>query len=286
MLKPNGKSLLKSAKFSKRLPALALAGLLLLCSGCGSSDEPGPTPSQSVSTAAPTPEVTPAATPEAASSPTDVNAPVLPAPDVSVEREAPESLSFLAYKGVFTVTNAEGQTLSCDGTSASGTMEFAESNTADAAGREVFLAQIPYSGHLVCQLPEGPAQGGQWGFDVTETHRKYFTAIGEGKVKSVEYDASGELVVSGEAGLSLDLTIGMPDSSLGERGWIKLTAVSAEEEVRLEVQGSSLSFFGLDPDKPVTVSYGGLSSGSDIPLELDSGSGTLFFGSTAEMILQ
>lgn len=271
--------MLKKKNFLRCTSALALSGILLLSAGCGSTQEPAadePTPSQAVSTPAPsgTPET--ASTP--AASPTDVNAPASrpPAPDISVEREAPASVSFLAYKVAFELTNAQGQTLSYDGTAVSGAMELLEqSEMSDASGTEIFYAQLPYSEHFTCRLPEELAQDRQWGFDMTEIHRTYFTARGVGNVDSIEYDAAGDLYVAGDAGSALDLTIGMPDSSLGERGWVRLEIKSGEEEVRLEARGNTLSYSGLEAGD-ISLSYGGgLFSGQGVTLKLTSGSGTL-----------
>lgn len=270
--------MLKKKNLSRRFAALSLTGLLLLCSGCGSAGKPDadePEPSQTLTS--PAPSRTPSPSP--ASSPTDIDASGArpPATDVSVEREAPDSLSFLAYKGAFTVTSAEDQTLSYDGSAASGTMELLEqASMTDAANREVFFARIPYSEHFTFQLTGSP-QSQQWGFDMAEVHRPYFTVRADGKVKSFEYDAAGDLLVYADEGAGLDLTIGMPDSSLGERGWVRLLITSAGDEVRLEARGNTLSFSGLDYQSgaSVTLDYGGVFSGQSKVIELTSGSGAL-----------
>lgn len=282
--------MLKKNNLSRRFAALSLTGLLLLCSGCGSVNEPpadGPEPSQAVISPAPSsrPAPTPGTSPSSESSPTDIDAPSVrpPATDVSIEREAPDSLSFLAYKGAFTVSNAEGQTLSHDGSSVSGTMKLLEqANMTDAENREVFYSRIPYSEHFTFQLNDS-AQGRQYGFDMAEVHRPYFTVRTEGKVTGFEYDAAGDLLVYTEAGAALDLTVGMPDSALGERGWVRLLITSAGDEVRLEARGNTLYFSGLDhkSNTPVTLDYGGVVSEQSRTIELSSGSGSLDFSGIA-----
>lgn len=274
--------MLKKKNLFRRFAALSLTGLLFLCSGCGSSGEPAadePEPSQALTSPAPTPTPSQTPSPSQASSPTDIDpSDTRPsATDVSVEREAPDNLSFLAYKGAFSVTNAEDQTLSYDGKGASGTMELLEkADLVDAANREVFFARIPYSEHFTFQLTDS-ARDRQWGFDMADVHRTYFTVRADGKAKSFEYDAAGDLLVNADAGAELDLTIGMPDSSLGERGWVRLLITSSGDEVRLESRGNTLYFSGLDykSGTSVTLDYGGVFSGQSKVIELTSGSGAL-----------
>ena len=276
--------MLKKKNLSRRFAALSLTGLLILCSGCGSAGKPpadGPEPSQALTTSSPAPSPTPGKTPPPSqeSSPTDIDAPNArpSATDVSIQREAPDNLSFLAYKGAFTVTNAEDQTLSYDGKGASGTMELLEkADLVDAESREVFFARIPYSEHFTFQLTDS-ARDRQWGFDMADVHRTYFTVRADGKTKSFEYDAAGDLLVNADAGAGLDLTIGMPDSSLGERGWVRLLITSSGDEVRLESRGNTLYFSGLDykSGTSVTLDYGGVFSGQSKVIELTSGSGAL-----------
>lgn len=268
----------------RRLASVSLALLLLLCSGCGSAPAPAtdtPAPSQALASPAPTDKLPPE--PEIASSPTDVNAPSvrLPAPNISIERKVPESLQFLTRAASFTLTNAEGQTLTRSGAQATGTMQFAQQQLSAEVGGDIFFAQIPYSSHLACE-PDAASASGDWGFEIigpdsTVYNWCHCVAKGSGKLESFEYDAGGQIIVRGEPGAKLDLILPMPDSTLGENGWIRLSFTSAENEVCLTADGNVLSFSGLDKDASVSLDYGGFFSESAHTVELSSGSGTLDF---------
>lgn len=281
--------MLKRNRLLRRLAAASLATLFLLCSGCGSSPAPAedtPAPSQAVTTPAPTAEQPPE--PTAAASPTDVNAPAvrLPAPQISIERQVPEVLQFLTAVTSFTLTNAEGQTLTRSGTETSGTMEFTQQQLSAESGSDIFYAQIPYSTSFTCE-PDASSSSGEWGFEIigsgsTAYNWCHCVAKGSGKLESLEYDVGGRIIVRGEPGTNLELTLPMPDSALGENGWVRLSLTSAENEVCLVADGNDLSFSGLDADAAVSLDYGGFFSENGLTVELTSGSGSMDFGSTTD----
>ncbi|MCM1150023.1 MAG: hypothetical protein NC319_08090, partial [Butyricicoccus sp.] len=219
--------------------------------------------------------------PEAASTPTDITAPAAPLPalDTPIEREAPESLQLLTLGASFTLTNAEGQTLTHGGSGISGTMAYTQQQLPDAGG-DVFSVLIPYSTGFTLETSE---VSGDWGFEILAAASPWCHCVarGSGKLEGFEYGTGSRLTVRTEPGAKLDLTLPMPDSGLGESGWICLRLTAGESEVSLTTEGSSFSFSGVDTGAPVLVDYGGLYSANGLDLTPKSSSGSASFGITA-----
>lgn len=264
-------------KLSCWFVTLALAVLLLVCVGCQEdaqvTDHPSPRDMPSAATE-------PQPTPEVTSSETSYP----PNPD------PPASVFLTVDTGIFTITNAEGQTITHE-EEISGTMDILQMNEIMEVkmGRMGFTMWVPYSGHFLYERVEPLDEDGLWHIAVTgfphNSFRQYFAVEGGGlggsSAERVEYDASGSLLVCGEPG-GLGLTLATPDSpGLGETGWIKLTVRAAQEELRLESQGNTVTFSGLEPGFAM-LSYGGNTFASNVYLDLEVGSGTLDFSQVAE----
>lgn len=270
----------------RRLAALTLAMLLLLCAGCGSSPEPAadtPAPSQTpAATPEPTtdPDAEQAPVPEAASTPTDVNAPSGPvtAPSISIERETPAYLQLLTMNASFTLTNAEGQTLTHNGTGTSGTMDYTQQQMPDSS---LFSVLIPYSDSLSF---ETAGTSGDWGFEIigsgsTAYNWCHGVAKGSGKLDGLVYETGAGLTVRTEQGAKLELTLPMAGSYLGESGWVRLRVTAGEREVSLkaEDEDSVFSYSGVDANASAQFDYGGIRS--DEGFDISSSSGSVGFSS-------
>lgn len=277
----------------RRLAALTLALLLALCAACGSSPAPAedttapvgnsPAPSQAPATPEPAtdPNAEQAPKPEAAATPTDVNAPPVGKPSLAtpIERIPPESVQLLSLGCSFTLTNAENQTLTHSGSSkASGTMTFSQQQISGAD--DIFSVMIPYSSRFSFETSDVSAN---WGFEVLSTASSWCHCVakGSGKLTGLDYDTGSRLTVRTAAGAELELTLPMPDSDLGENGWVCLHLTAAGSEVSLSSEGNTLSFSGVDTGKSVLVDYGGLHSASGASLAPKSGSGSASFGADA-----
>lgn len=279
----------------RRLAALSLALLLLLCAGCGSSPAPAedtpapvgnsPAPSQSPATPEPTtdPAAEQAPKPEAAATPTDVDAPPVNKPSLAtpIERKQPESVQLLSLGCSFTLTNAEDQTLTHSSSSnASGTMAFTQQQISGAS--DIFSAMIPYSTRYTCETSN---VSGDWGFEFLATAAPWCHCVakGSGKLTGLDYDTGSRLTVRTEPGAELELTLPMPDSDLGENGWVCLHLTAAGSEVSLTADGNSLSFSGLKGDAKAAVSldYGGFVSGKGLDVAFTGSSGTMDFSNIA-----
>lgn len=271
--------------FLRRLAALTLAMLLALCAGCGSSPEPAadtPAPSQAPATPEPTtgPDAEQAPVPEAATTPTDINAPAapLPQPGSPIEHEAPESLQLLTLGASFTLTNAEGQTLTRSGSGTSGTMAFTQQQLPDAG--DIFSVLIPYSTNLTVETSN---VSGDWGFEILAAAAPWCHCVvkGSGKLEGFDYETGSSLTVRTEPGTKLELTVPAPDSGLGESGWIRLHLTAGESEVSLKADASGFSYSGVATGAPLLFDYGGISSGEGADLPSDSSSGSVGFASLA-----
>lgn len=276
----------------RRLAALTLALLLALCAACGSSPAPAedtpapvgnsPAPSQAPATPVPTtgPNAEQAPSPEAAATPTDVDAPPVTKPSLAtpIERTPPESVQLLSLGCSFTLTNAEDQTLTHSGSGASGSMAFSQQQLSGAG--DIFSVMIPYSSRFSFETSD---VSGSWGFEVLATASPWCHCVakGSGKLTGLDYDTGSRLTVRTAAGAELELTLPMPDSDLGESGWVCLHLTAAGSEVSLSAEGNSFSFSGLDTGKSVLVDYGGLRSASGVSLAPKSGSGSASFGADA-----
>lgn len=232
--------------------------LLLICTACNSTPEPSVTPVYADSS--PSPAILPDLSPIPGNEETDV-------------------VLFLTYKDAFIVTNEENQILSYDNENFSSTMEIFEQKDSDALEPEVFYAKLPYSGHYVCERMNELAKLEQSFFSVGAIipgsgFRNYFTVKSSGILQRVEYDESGELCITGDIGAALEITTAMYGGELEKEGFVRLTLVSAHEEINLKVQGNTLSFSGLEP-QPVMLSYGGIAPMRQEVLELIYGSGTI-----------
>lgn len=258
-------------EFRGRLTAWSLALLLLLCAGCGSiagpaADTPGPSQTP--------------ATPElgTASSTTDTNALAasLPAPDISIERETPDYVHFLTQGLNFTAANAEGQTFSYDGTEGSGDMVVDHWKITDASESmpKHFYFLPEYSERFTCELTAAGEEAEEWLIDMLGTSGPaYHCAVkgSGGEPESLVYDyIDGSVTVRCAVGTKLELTLPVPDSVLGETGWVRLMAISADDEVVLKADGNTLTFSGLDPSAPDPAEYG---LSADVPAILNYGGG-------------
>lgn len=266
----------------RRLAALTLAMLLLLCAGCGSSPEPAadtPAPSQTpAATPEPTtdPDAEQAPVPEAATTPTDINAPAAPLPGFEnpIEREAPDSLQLLTLGASFTLTNAEGQTLTRSGSGTSGTMAFTQQQLPDAG--DIFSVLIPYSTNLAFETPN---VSGDWGFEILAATAPWCHCVakGSGKLEGFEYETGSGLTVRTEPGAKLELTVPAPDSGLGESGWIRLRVTAGESEVSLKADAGGFSYSGIDTGAAALFDCGGLRSMDGLDLAPKSSSETVEF---------
>lgn len=240
-MKRNGKEYLIPMK-ACRFAALALSGLLLVCTGCAASQE---------------------------------------VPETSVPTVAPETLFLVVSAGDCAIRNEEGQTLDYRGGELSGSMTVLKSGTVEVtADYGLCAVQVPYSGRFTYELVSDGADD-PWEFSVCGfldgTYMTYCIARGRGAPGCVEYTGDGVLRVTGRAGARMNLTIGMPDSQLGQSGWVSLFVASAQGEVSLEARGNVLSFSGTAPQTAL-LSYGGvLPKEEGVSLELKSGNGTLDF---------
>lgn len=258
--------------FLRRLQPLTLCALLFLA-GCGRSPAASETPSPAASDPSHTPPV-----------------------NVFLQLDT----------GPFTITNSDGETLTCTEGEFSGSMEILEKyDTPDIVeSLPPRAAAVPYSARLTYERTEPPAAGESWIFSAADLSggflRQLFIAQGGGNVTQVDYDDSGVLRFQGEAGVWVLLQLAMPDSALGFASFVWLNVLTGEEDILLQASGNKFSFSGLTTEisnlsigatgtdgEPIYVncilSYGGENDFSGIvPLDLEKSSGTLDFSGIAD----
>lgn len=273
---------------------MILCALLLLSPGCEETSGPE-RPSTTV----------PATNAVLASNPAPPPQPTLsPETSYTPDPNPPSTVFLYVDRGAFTVTNAEGRTLT-HGEGFFGTMDILEQweNQEELSSDPHlgFVLRVPYSDHLIYERAEAPDEDGLWhisanGFRDNNSFQEFFSAKGGGPygggVERVEYDASGSLLVRGEPGDGpVELTLILPGSVLDRsgwhNGWVRLTAmIGGEGEIRLEGRENVIRFSGLEPGGALLEC--GPDSGLLLSLNLERGSGTLDFSGAAqrEIVLQ
>ncbi len=108
-------------------------------------------------------------------------------------------------------------------------------------------------------------------------------AKGSEKLSGLDYDTGSRLTVRTEPGAKLELTMPMPDSVLGEDGWVCLHLTAGESTVSLASDGSSLSFSGIkgDAKSAFSLDYGGFVSATGLDVGFTGSSGTIDFSNIA-----
>lgn len=193
----------------------------------------------------------------------------------------PESVFIQVSDSPFTITNAQGHTLTFE-KDFEGTIECIETSHLDAEDDPFgsYALEVPYSNRFVYQSLDGDKQKFSIAFSPNSKRMEYgITGTG---ISNIELDLSGKVECTG-TDFQCVAFFSMPCDGLGEHGVLRFTC-NGKESAAFSVKGNTLSFSGISPEF-ASISYAGLVSNPYLNLDLQVGSGKLDFSQISEDIL-
>lgn len=190
-----------------------------------------------------------------------------------------QTIGLTARGNSFDISNTEGETISCRSGDLSGDMDLAGQQVIQDASAlaDRYLLEVAFSDCFTYQSDSG---GGQLFGIVSDPELNvsapgYFeyTISGDG-IETITISPNGELTFSGNDAWA-EIACSMPCDSLGEHGFIRLSAGTTETaEVRVDAENGKIHFSGLSVGD-IALSYAGAESDPWLAIELSAGSGSI-----------